>query len=212
MHVEGKNVCWERIGLNLVLFLPFSIITFFSCKHYFRAGFLLSTQTVERKFSMLQTLKLNLYFSSLLFHPVPLTEAASRAIVQFLEINQSEEASRGWMLLTTINLLASSGQVSLKQQRLMKVGGLETHKNHNNKLWEHIEWCSGLLSAFCVKVFFLLRCHRISASAPGGFNCLKIVLLELEVRIIAGNCYCSPKASWTCCCLASIEIHFTCTA
>ena len=40
------------------------------------------------------------------------TEAASRAIVQFLEINQSEEASRGWMLLTTINLLASSGQVS----------------------------------------------------------------------------------------------------
>lgn len=39
-------------------------------------------------------------------------EAASRAIVQFLEINQSEEASRGWMLLTTINLLASSGQVS----------------------------------------------------------------------------------------------------
>lgn len=39
------------------------------------------------------------------------TEAASRAIVQFLEVNQSEEASRGWMLLTTINLLASSGQV-----------------------------------------------------------------------------------------------------
>ncbi|EOB03969.1 WD repeat and FYVE domain-containing protein 3 [Anas platyrhynchos] len=41
------------------------------------------------------------------------TEAASRAIVQFLEVNQSEEASRGWMLLTTINLLASSGQVML---------------------------------------------------------------------------------------------------
>ncbi|CAG5919009.1 unnamed protein product [Menidia menidia] len=40
------------------------------------------------------------------------TEAASRAIVQFLEVNQSEEASRGWMLLTTINLLASSGQSS----------------------------------------------------------------------------------------------------
>ncbi|KAG7214333.1 hypothetical protein INR49_023150 [Caranx melampygus] len=38
-------------------------------------------------------------------------KAASRAIVQFLEVNQSEEASRGWMLLTTINLLASSGQV-----------------------------------------------------------------------------------------------------
>ncbi|MEQ2238023.1 hypothetical protein ILYODFUR_029142, partial [Ilyodon furcidens] len=38
------------------------------------------------------------------------TEAASRAIVQFLEVNQSEDASRGWMLLTTINLLASSGQ------------------------------------------------------------------------------------------------------
>lgn len=42
---------------------------------------------------------------------VCLPEAASRAIVQFLEVNQSEEASRGWMLLTTINLLASSGQV-----------------------------------------------------------------------------------------------------
>ncbi|XP_042076045.1 WD repeat and FYVE domain-containing protein 3-like [Haplochromis burtoni] len=42
------------------------------------------------------------------------TEAASRAIVQFLEVNQSEEASRGWMLLTTINLLASSGQVGRK--------------------------------------------------------------------------------------------------
>ncbi|OXB84085.1 UNVERIFIED_CONTAM: hypothetical protein H355_012203 [Colinus virginianus] len=42
------------------------------------------------------------------------TEAASRAIVQFLEINQSEEASRGWMLLTTINLLASSGQILVK--------------------------------------------------------------------------------------------------
>lgn len=44
-------------------------------------------------------------------------EAASRAIVQFLEINQSEEASRGWMLLTTINLLASSGQVSVQGLR-----------------------------------------------------------------------------------------------
>lgn len=38
------------------------------------------------------------------------TEAASRSIVQFLEINQSEETSRGWMLLTVINLLASAGQ------------------------------------------------------------------------------------------------------
>lgn len=42
-------------------------------------------------------------------------EAASRAIVQFLEVNQSEETSRGWMLLTTINLLASSGQVGRKK-------------------------------------------------------------------------------------------------
>uniref|UniRef100_A0A4X1TNN6 WD repeat and FYVE domain-containing protein 3 n=1 Tax=Sus scrofa TaxID=9823 RepID=A0A4X1TNN6_PIG len=42
------------------------------------------------------------------------SEAASRAIVQFLEIHQSEEASRGWMLLTTINLLASSGQILVK--------------------------------------------------------------------------------------------------
>lgn len=73
-------------------------------------------------------------FLFLSFHRVPLTEAASRAIVQFLEINQSEEASRGWMLLTTINLLASSGQVRLKQQCLMIVAGLETHKNHNFEL------------------------------------------------------------------------------
>lgn len=49
-------------------------------------------------------------------------EAASRAIVQFLEVNQSEETSRGWMLLTTINLLASSGQVGRR-----KGGSFRTH-------------------------------------------------------------------------------------
>lgn len=49
------------------------------------------------------------------------TEAASRAIVQFLEINQSEEASRGWMLLTTINLLASSGQKTVDCMTTMSV-------------------------------------------------------------------------------------------
>lgn len=46
-----------------------------------------------------------------LLYLIVFPEAASRAIVQFLEVNQSEETSRGWMLLTTINLLASSGQV-----------------------------------------------------------------------------------------------------
>lgn len=56
------------------------------------------------------------YLVSIAFYFSFPTEAASRAIVQFLEINQSEEASRGWMLLTTINLLASSGQVSFHQQ------------------------------------------------------------------------------------------------
>ncbi|XP_041084029.1 WD repeat and FYVE domain-containing protein 3 isoform X2 [Polyodon spathula] len=49
------------------------------------------------------------------------TEAASRAIVQFLEVNQSEEASRGWMLLTTINLLASSGQKAVDCMTTMSV-------------------------------------------------------------------------------------------
>nr|XP_033770548.1 WD repeat and FYVE domain-containing protein 3 isoform X3 [Geotrypetes seraphini] len=49
------------------------------------------------------------------------TEAASRAIVQFLEINQSEEASRGWMLLTIINLLASSGQKTVDCMTTMSV-------------------------------------------------------------------------------------------
>ncbi|XP_041955871.1 WD repeat and FYVE domain-containing protein 3 isoform X1 [Alosa sapidissima] len=49
------------------------------------------------------------------------TEAASRAIVQFLEVNQSEETSRGWMLLTTINLLASSGQKTVDCMTTMSV-------------------------------------------------------------------------------------------
>ncbi|XP_043915423.1 WD repeat and FYVE domain-containing protein 3 [Protopterus annectens] len=49
------------------------------------------------------------------------TEAASRAIVQFLEVNQSEETSRGWMLLTTINLLASSGQKTVDYMTTMSV-------------------------------------------------------------------------------------------
>ncbi|XP_054630463.1 WD repeat and FYVE domain-containing protein 3 isoform X3 [Dunckerocampus dactyliophorus] len=49
------------------------------------------------------------------------TEAASRAIVHFLEVNQSEEASRGWMLLTTINLLASSGQKTVDCMTTMSV-------------------------------------------------------------------------------------------
>lgn len=35
------------------------------------------------------------------------TEAASQAIVKFLEIENTEEASNGWMLLSTLNLLAA---------------------------------------------------------------------------------------------------------
>ncbi|KAK6633574.1 hypothetical protein RUM44_004181 [Polyplax serrata] len=42
------------------------------------------------------------------------TEEASTAIVKFLEIENSEESSNGWMLLSTINLLAS-GDDSLVQ-------------------------------------------------------------------------------------------------
>ena len=37
------------------------------------------------------------------------TEAASSAIVKYLEIEATEEQSSGWMLLTTINLLTSAG-------------------------------------------------------------------------------------------------------
>ena len=37
------------------------------------------------------------------------SEAASYAIVKFLEIESTQEQSSGWMLLTTINLLASLG-------------------------------------------------------------------------------------------------------
>lgn len=42
------------------------------------------------------------------------TEAASIAIVKFLEIENCEESSNGWMLLTSLNLLAA-GDVSLIQ-------------------------------------------------------------------------------------------------
>ncbi|XP_047001362.1 WD repeat and FYVE domain-containing protein 3 [Schistocerca americana] len=42
------------------------------------------------------------------------TEAASCAIVKFLEIENSEESSNGWMLLSTLNLLAA-GDASLVQ-------------------------------------------------------------------------------------------------
>jgi len=44
------------------------------------------------------------------------TEMASCAIVSFLEIGTSEEASNGWMLLTTLNLLAA-GDLKLVQVR-----------------------------------------------------------------------------------------------
>jgi hypothetical protein len=44
------------------------------------------------------------------------TEAASCAIVKFLEIENSEESSNGWMLLSALNLLAA-GDVSLVQVR-----------------------------------------------------------------------------------------------
>ena len=40
------------------------------------------------------------------------TDAASCAIVKFLEIDSTEETSNGWMLLSTINLL-STGSASL---------------------------------------------------------------------------------------------------
>jgi hypothetical protein len=43
-----------------------------------------------------------------------LTEAASCAIIRFLEINSSEEASNGWMLLTALNLLSSGGQALIE--------------------------------------------------------------------------------------------------
>ncbi|XP_053688917.1 WD repeat and FYVE domain-containing protein 3 isoform X2 [Sabethes cyaneus] len=42
------------------------------------------------------------------------TEAASKKIVEFLEINETEETSTGWMLLTAINIMAN-GPKSLVQ-------------------------------------------------------------------------------------------------
>lgn len=50
------------------------------------------------------------------------TEAASCAIAKFLEIENSEESSNGWMLLSALNLLASGDQtlveVSFIQSRM----------------------------------------------------------------------------------------------
>lgn len=48
------------------------------------------------------------------------TEAASCAIAHFLEIEASEENSNGWMLLSTLNLLAAAADPSLIQVRLFK--------------------------------------------------------------------------------------------
>lgn len=42
------------------------------------------------------------------------TETASCAIVKFLEIENSEESSNGWMLLSALNLLAA-GETALIQ-------------------------------------------------------------------------------------------------
>lgn len=41
------------------------------------------------------------------------TETASKAIACFLEIENCEESSNGWMLLSTLNLLAATNQPSL---------------------------------------------------------------------------------------------------
>lgn len=41
------------------------------------------------------------------------TETASKAIASFLEIENCEESSNGWMLLSTLNLLAATNQSSL---------------------------------------------------------------------------------------------------
>lgn len=46
------------------------------------------------------------------------TETASCAIVKFLEIENSEESSNGWMLLSALNLLAA-GDTSLIQVKIL---------------------------------------------------------------------------------------------
>lgn len=43
------------------------------------------------------------------------TEAASCAIAKFLEIEGCEESSNGWMLLSTLNLLAAASDTALVQ-------------------------------------------------------------------------------------------------
>lgn len=47
------------------------------------------------------------------------TETASKAIASFLEIENCEESSNGWMLLSTLNLLAATNQPSLIKVKVL---------------------------------------------------------------------------------------------
>ena len=58
------------------------------------------------------------------------TEAAASAIADFLEVAANEESSSGWMLISTVNLLAAEGdklvEVGLYKEDKNKVGRTHT--------------------------------------------------------------------------------------
>ncbi|KAL4623281.1 WD repeat and FYVE domain-containing protein 3-like isoform X1 [Arapaima gigas] len=98
------------------------------------------------------------------------TEEASRAIAHFLEVQHSEEASRGWMLLTTINLLASSGQKTVDCMTAMSVP-------------------STLVK--CLYLFFDLPCLPEEAEEPLAEH--RALLQEVFVQILIKLCsFASP--------------------
>ena len=48
------------------------------------------------------------------------TEAAAEAIAAFMQVDQAgEESSRGWMLLSAVNLLAAEGENMIEVSRIL---------------------------------------------------------------------------------------------
>lgn len=78
-------------------------------------------QSVAFYFYMFKILNLTL-ISHLFRASNQSTEAASIAIVKFLEIENFEESSNGWMLLSALNLLAAGDQaiIQVKSKNSLK--------------------------------------------------------------------------------------------
>ena len=57
------------------------------------------------------------------------TEAAASGIASFLELDGNEETSQGWMLISTLNLLAAAGEnlVEVPQHNYLQLYWNEVH-------------------------------------------------------------------------------------